>query len=376
MDKVTSIEAMDDRDFAFMVLGRLEDNLGVSLRHIFENNDPAVIRQEMRKAIKMAVAKKAPLEKANDEWPNAGSTSHIEAFFAADTFNVVPDVAVTEHNLGLIANYQGDEIHAYVKRVTNGLSLIQEGQTPGEVAGEIIGSGLAAFAIAMIIGTVKALRAGNAFRAAVTMGVRAMGGVSVVVGVAALLITELLIYLLVKNQKVFLGMVFNNTDLNLKVSDWRSGTGGDNKGDLYMNTGKMVAFMESHENEKLDSPLVQITARSFIAPGDEDNIVSGGIFAGEKNVGLFGTDGVMAFTDQEKTTDLRFFFMFACPYTRDNGVNALIEGGSRKPKDVFDSLFDNRGLDRTSSSGGYTLRARCNNARGWEAAGIAVLQKS
>ncbi|HEY6916449.1 MAG TPA: hypothetical protein VI381_02295 [Allosphingosinicella sp.] len=375
MDKITSIEAMDDRDFGFMILERLEQNFGTPLRHIFEKEtDPNVIRRQMRKAIFAAVQHKAGAEKPSAEWPNAGNVDLLAQYFTSDDVNVVPDVAVTEHNLAVLKGYTGSQIHDYVKGVTNGLSLIKDGQTAGEVAGEIIGSGLAAFAIAMIIGTVKALRAGNAFRAAVTMGVRAMGGVTVVVSVVALIITELLIYLLVNNQKVFLGMVFNDTDLNLQVVNWRNGTGGDDSGDLYMNTGKMTSFMETHENENLDSPFVQMPARSFIAPNDPDNLVMGGIFAAEKNFGFYGTEGVMAFSDLNQATP-RYFLLFACPYTMDNGVNVLIDGGDpRSPKSVFDNLYDGRGLDTSSTLGSYTFTARCNSKSGGEAAGIAVLQ--
>jgi hypothetical protein len=367
--------AQEDREFAFMILGRLEENLGVPLRHIFEQNaEPNTIRRQLREAVHAAVLKNSALEKPSEEWPNAGHTAHFTALLRADDINVVPDVAVTEHNLAIIKNYTGSDIHDYVKRVSNGLSLIKNGQTAGEVAAEIIGSGVAAFAIAMIIGTVKALRQGLAFRAALTVGVRAMGGISVVVGVAALIIGELLLYLLMNNQKAFLGMVFNNTDLNLKVSDWRAGAGGSTSGDLFMNTGGMVSFMETHENENLDSPLVQMPARSFIAPGDPDNIVMGGIFAAEKNFGFYGTEGVMAFSDAEAKVPMRFYLLFACPYTLDNGVNVMVTPATPSPKTVFDDMYRGRGLDRGDMAQGYRFQARCNSKSGGDAAGIAIIE--
>jgi hypothetical protein len=140
-----------------------------------------------------------------------------------------------------------------------------------------------------------------------------------------------------------------------------------------MSMGKMTAFMDTHENEHLDSPIVQIPARTIIAPNDPDNMVRGGFFQGEKKLGLNGTDGVMALTDRQSALP-RFFLQFACPYTRNNGVNVAIdETGSRSPRDLSPELWDGRGLDKQVTSGKYTFQARCNSTRGGVAAGIAIL---
>lgn len=366
-----------DREFVSMILERLEQNLGVPLRPIFEQrSDVATIRREMHEAIRGASYTKVASEAPSEEWPNAGQTDTIDALFVGDGATVVPCIAVTEHNLAVIKNMRGGEVKDYVKRVTNGLSLIRDGQTPGEVALEILGSGISAFALAMVIATVKELLKKATLRAALTVGVRAMGGVTVVCTVAAIIIVELLIYLAFKNEKVFLGIVFNNTDLNLRVKDWRSGVGGSNSGDLYMETGSMQRFMETNENENLDSPLVQMPARLFIAPGDEDNMVYGGIFQAAKNIGFYGTDGIMAFTDNDRDTH-RFLFQFACPYARDNGVNVAIDADAGKtPKERFSALFDTRGMDRGAAADIYSFQAHCNDERGGDTAGIAVLESS
>lgn len=363
-----------DREFGVMILERMEQNLGVPLRHIFENETSAdVIRRQMRSAVVAAVRRKAAAETPTEDWPEPGHPDHLAALLSADDINTVPSISVTEYNLRVVSGYSGREIHDYVKTVTNGLSLIQEGQTATQVAIEMTSSGIASFSIAMIHGTIKALRAGNTFRASVTTGVRAMGSISVVVAVAALLITELLLYLMMSNQKVFLGLVYNNTDLNLRVTDWRSGTGGSSSGDLFMNTGSMTSFMETHEYDKLDSPLVQIPARLFVEPGNDDNLVLGGVFAAEKSFGFYGTEGAMAFTNLNNPGP-RFFLQFACPYTMDNGVNVAIDAtGSRSAKQAFKDLFGNRSLDRAAVQTPYTFRARCNSKSGGEAAGIAIL---
>ncbi len=292
----------------------------------------------------------------------------------ASNFNPIPNIAVTESNLKIIKSYSGSQINDYVKRTTNGLSLINDSQTAGEVAVQLVASGIVGFGTVMIFNMIRALRAGSQLRAAVTVGIRAAGGVTVIVSVVAALIVELLVYLLVTNQKVFLGMVFNNTDINLVVKDWRNGVDGGDSGDLFMNTGSMKSFMETNENEMLDSSLIQLMARSFIAPNDPDNIVMGGIFHGEKNIGLYGTDGAMVFSDAANNLP-RFSLLFSCPYTRDNGVNVAIDTTSKQSaKTYFDKLFDGRGLDKSVSQGNYTFQARCASSSGGDATGIAVLE--
>jgi hypothetical protein len=249
--------------------------------------------------------------------------------------------------------------------------------TPAEAAATILGSGIASFATVMIVATVKALIAQQTLRAAVVVGVKAMGTMKVVVGVAAVIIIELLIYLMIHNEKVFLGMVFNNTPLGLVVNDWRKGVDGANSGDLFMNTGSMNTFMETHMNENLDSPLVQVMEK-FDVGSAEDNIISGGIFCAQKNFGLFGTEGAMVlskYSADSKPTLPRFALVFACPYTLDNGVNVKVDttGSIISAKSYFDSLYGGRGQYKEAKGTGYTFAASCADPKGGEASGIATL---
>jgi hypothetical protein len=376
MSDQESLFALENRAFGFQLIERLEMNLGISFKHFFEQDlSASEIRAQVHGVIVNYVEQKSATETASEEWPLAGEQIEVrKALFGSADINVIPNIAVTESNLNIIKNYTSGELNDYVRGVANGLSLIKDGQTAGEVAAVIVGSGLASFALAMIVGTVKALRAGEVFRAAVRTGVRAMGKVSVIVGVALVIITEILLYLIISNKKVFMGMVFNNTDLNLVVKNWRDGTGGSDKGDLFTNTGSMTSFMQTHENEKLDSPFVQIRGRDFIAPGDEDNIISGGIFNGQKNIGFYGTDGAMVLSDYKNPLP-RFALLFACPYTRDNGTNVAIDlTETKSAKSYFNSMFDGRGVEKKVTVGTYTFSARVASNRGGEAAGIAVLE--
>lgn len=369
--------AAENRKFGFDLITRVETNMGIPIRDLFEaDKSPQEIRAEMHDRIVRYVQDRIEKEQPSEEWPNAGKERDARrALGLKDAINVVPNVSLLESNYRIVKNYEGQQLNDFVKRVSNGLALIQEGQSAGEVAGEIIGSGLAAFALAMIIGTIKAMRAGTAFRQALVMGVRAMGGITVVVGVAALIITELLLYLVVTNKKQFLGLVMNNTDLNLVVDDWRSGTGGANKGDLFVSTGSVSTFMEQHETEQFDSPLIQIGARQIIAPDDPDNIILGGFFFGEKNFGLFGTEGTMVFHDRQNPMP-RFGLLFACPYSMDNGVNVTVDTETRSAKAIFDALYGSRNLYRTVTNEGFTFSARTAWKTGGETMGFASLDKN
>lgn len=209
--------AEDNRKFAFELIEKIERNTGIKIRELFEGEKSAAdIRTAFRKRVIAYVQERIDKDEPSEEWPHAGEVKDAkEALGLADDINVVPNVSVLETNYEVLKGYEGQAQVDYVKRIASGLALIQEGQTAGQVAGEIIGSGLASFAIVMIAATIKAMRGGAVFRTALVTGVRAMAGVGVIVGVAVLIIAEILLYLLIGNQKQFLGIVYNNTDLNL-----------------------------------------------------------------------------------------------------------------------------------------------------------------
>jgi hypothetical protein len=372
--------AAESRAFALDVIAQIETNTGLEIRNIFEQDlTPDEIRQQMHTAIIGYVEARLATEEPSEDWPLAGQKIDVrEALFGVGPTNILPNVAVTEYNYNVLKTFRGTAVHDFVKKVTNGLALLREGMGPGEAAATILGTGIAAFAAAMIAGTVKALLSGQALRAAVTAGVRAMGKISVVVGVAMLLITELLLYLMFSNKKVFLGLIFNNTPLNLVVHGWRNGVDGDDNGDLFMNTGSMTAFMETNMTDRLDSPLVQIMAKLDVS-GPDVNIVSGGIFSASKKPGLFGTEGAMVLSPYNKDNQKilpRFALVFACPYTEDNGVNVQVDPHyTISAKRHFDNLYKSRGQHKSATAAGYTFAASSSAPRGGEAAGIATLDE-
>ena len=372
--------AADSRAAAFEIISAIEANTGLAIRSLFEQDlKPSEVRERMHSLILNWVEEKQAGESAADaDWPLAGQLIDPRGFiFGTGQVQSTPNVAVIEYNYNVIKTYRLDDVNSYVTRTANGLKLLREDMTPGEAAAAIIYSGLASFSIKMIAGTIKALREGLKLRAALTAGVKAMGKMSFVVGAALVIITELLLYLMFKNQKSFLGIVYNNSDLNLEVHNWRNGS--SDKGDLYLETGEISQFMESHMTEFLDSPLVQVVAKFDV--GDvKENLVAGGIFFAEKKTGLYGTEGVMVFTndtDDHTATGPRFAALFACPYALPyiNGVNVSIQSSEipSSAKEFYTQLYDSRDQHTSTTGDGYRFAASCSGPTGGDAAAIYAL---
>lgn len=374
MSKRATADPEQNRDFAHTILQRIAVNTGLQFGPVFEGNRSAAeVRQDLHGLIQNWVEQRIAGAQPSAEWPPADPRMNIREilFGYGEGVSVVPNVALTEQRFKQVSKLRGSEIDRYLRHVTNGLSLLNERMTPEQAAITIAETTLASFGAAMIAGTFSALLGGSALLPALTAGVVAMGSMTLVVGVALTIVAEILIFFLVANKKVFLGMVFNDTDHDFVVKGWRLGTTGRVAGDLFMNTGSMTSFMDMHSTPELDSPLVQIVSRQSIAPGDPDNLVSAGIFCAEKKIGLYGTEGVMLLTSPT-VPRLNFAFLFACPYTGDNGVNVQI-GSPRSPREYFDGLYRARGIERFTGGPGFEFFARVAAPRGGEACGFAVL---
>ena len=378
MSEHASADLGQHHAFALSVLQRIEENTGLQFGPVFEGDRSAAqVRQEIHSLILDWVEQRIADVEPSAEWPRADPRINVrEVLFGAGMgdVKVVPNVAVTEQRFKEVSKYRGSEIDRYLRCITNGLSLLKEGMTPEQAARTIAQTTLASFGIAMIAGTFSALLGGAALLPALTAGVVAMGSMAVVVGTALTIVAEILIFFLVLNKKVFLGMVFNDTDHDFVVRNWRAGTTGRDAGDLFMNTGSMTSFMDMHSTPELDSPLVQVASRESIARGDPDNLVCAGIFCAEKKIGVFGTEGVMLLSSRT-LPQLVFALLFACPYNLDNGVNVQI-GAPQPARAYFERLYRARGIERHTGGQGFEFFARVAAPRGGEACGFAVLQLS
>lgn len=365
--------AQADIDFADEALARIEANLNLPLRKIMTSDDSVqTIRAQAYAAIRTACQAMAEREFQSDASGLAEARRHIDA--VTDTKNVVPTILVEEKNFNQIKAYEGDQLGDYVKSVVNGLSLIKEGESPEMVALQIIGTGLVGFGGAFAYGLIKALVAKQVLKLAVMAGLKAAGGVASVVGVVLVILVELLLYLLHGNKKNFVGIIFNNSDTNLVVKDWREGVDGSDKGDLYMAWGHCSGFPEVHLDGDLSKPAVQLPARSA-AEEQTGRIIQGGIYSGSKNFGLRGVEGVFVMQPLDQTSP-RLAVLFECPYFEDNGADVAIDTGNKSARTYYNEMNGKRGLDRSAEGGGFKLRARVGHARGGEALGIAVIDPS
>ena len=364
--------AQSDIDFAMEILARMEANLGISLREVVLTGDSIdTIRVHARSAIGTACRAMAEREFANDPQGLAAAEARIAEL--TEAANVVPTFLVSQANFDQVRDYTGDRLGDYVKSVVNSLSLIKEGESPEVVTAQIIATGLIGFGGAFAYGVIKALIAKEVLKQAVLLGVKAAGGVAAVVGVVAVIILELLFFLLHDNKKTFVGLVFNNTAMDLVVDDWRAGTGGDDKGDLYMAWGSATGFMEVHIDGDLSKPAVQLPAKSEVG-GETGYIVNAGIYSASKNFGLKGAEGVFVLHPLNELTP-RFALLFECPYFQDNGTNVAIDTSHVSAKSYYDRMDGSRGLDKAVEGEGYRFGARVANASGGEALGIAILDQ-
>ena len=193
------------------------------------------------------------------------------------------------------------------------------------------------------------------------------------VGTVIIVLAGLLMWLLFENPKKLLGMVLNNTDGNLIVSNWRNGVDKNNNSDLWMQHGNMQKFMQDYQGGDLTKK-IQLNARVVFGPGDPDNCVYGGIYFADKNAGFLGAEGLMIF--QANNTPLRFAHMFAVPYTKDNGTNMTMVSGSPNLETLYRQLYDNRKVRVNVTSGDYNMTSTVNDPRGGVVGCIASITKT
>lgn len=365
--------AQADIEFATEIIARLEENLRVPLRGIVMVEDSvASIRRNFRAAVQTACLAMAEREHAGNSEQLAAARATILG--VTDAQNIIPTILVDKKNLASIRGYEGDQLSEYVKSVVNKLALINEGEKPEIVVLEILGAGLVGFGGAFAYGVIKGLVLKKILKEAVLMGVKAAGGVAAVVGVVAVIVLELLIYFLHGNKKDFVGIIFNNSDENLVVDEWREGVDGADKGGLYMAHGYATGFMEVHLDGELSKPAVQLPSRALVG-GEEDTLINGGIYSASKNFGLRGSEGVFVLHPLANPLP-RIAVLFECPYFEDNGVNVAIDATVKSAKTYYDELDGSRGIDKSASGQGLELRARVGHPRGGDALGIAVLDQT
>jgi hypothetical protein len=286
---------------------------------------------------------------------------------------VEPNFVLSAKNFVIVRDYQGQQLTDYITTLSKRFESMSRAKTPGELALEIFYSSLIAVGTAMAKATFTAWRAGQTLLAAIKTGVTSIG-IKTAVAVVIIILAAILLYLFLENPKKILGLVYNDTDDDLVVTDWRKGVDGAKAGDLFMAFGGMKNFPEDHATGDLDSPLVQLRKRAFFGPDDPDNAVFGSFFFADRNFGLRGSEGVMVLSS--KTSSLRYALLFACPYSEDNGTAVRIyDGGSPPPWTLYDEMYPGRAVRAITNASGVLMISTVNAPRGGVVFMVATISK-
>lgn len=369
------------KEFALGIIDRLNGRYDLRLDELFLNQALSTPQKRKMATTQLLEAIWADLDAHNADAGIAYEpTPHdVQLMTALQTgatnVELEPNITLTEHNASIIRGYQGADVYNYLFTLTKRFENMSAAKTPGQLAIEIVSGSLVSVGIAMAVGTIKAWRAGAALLAAVRTGITGIG-MKTAVAVVVFVLVAFLLFLLLDNPKKILGLIINDTDENFVVTDWRKGVDGGKGGELYMEHGYMESFPEDHENENLDSPVVQLRQRFYFGPNDPENTVCAGIYFADRNFGFRGSEGIMAFSS--KTTSTVVAHMFAVPYVNDNGTNMRLLTSRPDPNSLptlFRDMYNARKVRVDTTTGGYRLTSTVNSARGGVVGLIGYIQK-
>lgn len=372
--QLTDLSNKTSKQVATEIIESLEQHWSIDLKSIISNEAISEEDRIKRLRVKMLEAALAGIDEFDEDSGKVPCDRQYdtltESVLRGDVIEIEPNFSVTEHNYNIICSYRGADVYNYVFNLSKRFEVMSKAKTPGQLAIETIGAGLIGVGVAWATLTWKAWRTGGqTLLQACKTGVTQLGlktAITVVIIVLAAVIT----YLLIDNPKKILGVVFNNTDDHLVVINWK-----DSRGDLYMEHGVMVNFMEDHTDGDLDSPLVQIRKRYFFEEGDPDNCIFAGIYFGDRNVGFRGSEGIMIFSSYGNN-NIKVAHQFAVPYTHDNGTNMRKINGPVDLPSLFREMYNGRNTRVDINDGGYRLLSTVNDSRGGVVGLIAAIQKN
>lgn len=352
----------------------IREQHGVDLRQIFEN-DALPVREKSRVArVRLIEALLSGLESSGvvDGPGDAEFDEDLALARLLDTeVDIEPNISFTTPDAAIVMDYRGDDVRQYVYTLTKRFENAQNAKTPGQLAIELTAGGLVSVGVPMAIATARALRDGATLLAAIRAGITSIG-LKTAIGAVVVVLVGFLLYLFLENPKKILGIVLNGTDKHLVVNNWQKGVDGATGSDLFMAYGHMASFMKDNESG-LASPEVQIRAKIEFGPSDPDNLIFGGIYFADRNIGLHGAEGTAIFTSSDK--QLRFGHLFACPYFEDNGAYIAISQQGQSGEQFYNEFYGKRTVSLDHREQGYRLRSNVNDARGGVVACIASITR-
>jgi hypothetical protein len=335
----------EGRRLALQILENFRNELGVDLLPLFDDQLlPA--REKLRRA-RTELFHALCLRGGFDE----------QAFDIA-AVEIEPNLFVTFKKARELSWLTGPAVFQYISTLTSRMEQMSKSAGPESLAHLIIDAGLASVGVSMMRETYVFLRGGQVLQAALRSGITRIGMGSAI-GSIVLVLAALVYWLIAINPKKLLGMIINGTLSTLVVNNWRAGVDGGRGGDLFMQHGGMTSFMQDYKEGDL-SKLVQINARIDL---EAQRYCSAGLFVADKNIGVYGAEGVMILTATDGAYEIAH--MFAVPYNKDNGTNvAFVRGPFSDLERLFRELYNNRSTRREIFSTNYHASSTVNDARG------------
>lgn len=354
-------------EFAAKICSNIELTYNIDLLGVYRNQN-LTDREKISKAailLKEAVLTRAYI--CNYEGFSADDYLHEGVDLSAD-LEIEPNIALSEADAKYLSTLEGDALKTYVYSLTKRFESMQNAKSPAALVAEMIAGGVISVGVPMAIGVIKGLIARQALKVAMLSGVKAIG-MKTAIGAVVVVLAALLYYLLFENPKKILGLVINNTDESLIVNNFTA-TGGD----LYMQHGVMVNFMQDNE-DGLQSKKIQIRKRQFFEKDSRDNIVFAGIYFADRNIGFRGAEGLMLFSSTTNT-NIIFAHMFAVPYTNDNRTNVdVLTCRPNNLESAFRTLYDENKQRAQIEKNGYKAISTVNAKKGGVVASLTYLEQ-
>lgn len=355
-------------DLACSIITNLHQRLGVDILPVF-NSYALTDKEKISTAARLLI--EATFMKAYDQNEVWFMEDESEINLDAE-IELEPNITILEKNAKIFEAYTGGQVYDYVYTLTKRLEAMSETSSVEQLASEIMKGGLTLVgykvAKAFITSWIKDVSA----KQAAGLAIQKVGSKSCIAAIIVAL-AAFLFYLFKANTKKILGLVINNTEHNLYVKNFRS---AKNDGDLYMAQGQMVSFMQDSEDGP-SSMDVQIIKREYHGKDNEKNVVQMGVYSGDRNFGLRGSEGIMVFRSVQDP-NFKFAHMFAVPYSQDNRTNMINLSKEKEPINLdklYQKLYDEHKTRVSFIDNGYRFTSTVNAPRGGTVACIAVITR-
>lgn len=344
----------------YRLLSRLEDRFEVNLRELLFDDSKSLDVRKQLVAERLLEAVAAYHIRHGTEWAAAGKASQ------PGDLSVEPNPFFTAENAKGFASLRGDEIEEQLTLTSKRLADMLESKSYTEAALYCFLGGLVGVQVAGASGFLTAIAAGNMIEAVAT-GLRWTKN-SAIATVVMLVVMFLFFFVFMRPAKL-LGLVINRTSNDFVVRDYKN-----KGGDLYINTGKMTAFMNDNKDiGKVEHDQEKVQIHKMLPAPEVGAIVFGGWYFAEKHEGAWkGADGAMLFTSEDKKVN--FAHQYAVPFSKKNGTNiCMIDNPEESTKAIFKRLRPKQSQNNDFTDGRYTLTSCVNSVHGQEVSLIASI---